>query len=167
MVASKGALGAALSLTLASLSGEPRPPSPTAAAGLLVVGALGYGLSLRLYLLGQRRLGAGRTASVYAVAPFAGAAVAGLAGEPLGGGATLGGGALLALGVLLHLTEHHDHAHRHEAVEHEHAHRHDDDHHHDHVHDPMPPGEHSHPHAHASTEHDHPHAPDLHHRHVH
>jgi drug/metabolite transporter (DMT)-like permease len=166
VVAAKGALGAALSSTLAALAGERWPRSFGTAAGLLVVGALGYGLSLRLYLLAQRRLGAGRTASVYAVAPFAGAAVAALAGEPLGGGATLAGGALLALGVLLHLTEHHEHAHRHEAVEHEHAHRHDDAHH-DHPHDPMPAGEHSHPHAHDATAHEHPHAPDLHHRHVH
>jgi drug/metabolite transporter (DMT)-like permease len=165
VVAGKGALGATLSFGLAVLTGSFRPSSPGAAAGLLVTGALGYGLSLRLYLLAQRRLGAGRTASVYAVAPFAGAAVAALAGEPLGP-ASLGGGALLALGVALHLTERHEHHHHHEAVEHEHAHRHDDGHH-DHVHDPMPVGEHSHPHGHQATRHDHPHAPDLHHRHSH
>jgi drug/metabolite transporter (DMT)-like permease len=165
VVAVKGALGAALSLALAGGSGE-RSPAPAAAGGLLVVGALGYGLSLRLYLLAQRRLGAGRTASVYAVAPFAGAVVASLAGEPLGGASTLAGGALLLAGVVLHLTEHHDHVHHHDLVEHEHAHRHDDEHH-DHHHDPMPEGEHSHPHRHEAKTHAHPHAPDLHHRHAH
>jgi drug/metabolite transporter (DMT)-like permease len=165
VVAVKGTLGAALSLGLAVLLGSARPASLGAAAGLLATGALGYGLSLRLYLYAQRKLGAGRTASVYAVAPFAGAAVAALAGEPLGP-STLGGGALFALGVALHLTERHDHVHEHEPVEHDHAHRHDDGHH-DHAHDPMPEGEHSHPHAHRAIRHDHPHAPDLHHRHSH
>ncbi len=166
VVASKGALGAALSLGLSRVAGE-APPGPWwPVAGLLVVGALGFGLSLRLYLLAQRRLGAGRTASVFAVAPFAGAAVASLAGQPLGGAASVAGGALLAIGVALHLTESHEHAHEHHEVEHEHAHRHDDGHH-DHAHDPLPPGEHSHPHAHAATRHEHPHAPDLHHLHDH
>jgi hypothetical protein len=103
---------------------------------------------------------------VYAAAPFAGAAVAALAGEPLGGPATGFGGALLALGVLIHFTEQHAHAHAHDPVEHDHAHRHDDGHH-DHAHDPMPEGEHSHLHRHDAIEHAHPHAPDLHHRHVH
>jgi drug/metabolite transporter (DMT)-like permease len=166
VVASKGALGAALSIAMALLAGERAPASLVAAGGLLACGALGYGLSLRLYLLAQRRLGAGRTASVYALAPFAGAAVARLAGEPFGGAASAAGGALLAFGVVLHLTERHDHAHQHEAVEHEHAHRHDEGHH-DHEHDPMPEGEHSHPHRHEATSHDHPHAPDLHHQHAH
>jgi drug/metabolite transporter (DMT)-like permease len=166
VVAAKGALGAVLSLGLALLSGEALPGSAPRVAGLLAVGALGYGLSLRLYLLAQRRLGAGRTASVYAVAPFAGALVAGLAGQPLGGPASAAGGALLALGVVLHLTERHEHDHHHEAVEHEHAHRHDDGHH-DHTHDIMPDGEHSHPHRHEPVRHEHPHAPDLHHRHDH
>jgi drug/metabolite transporter (DMT)-like permease len=166
VVTAKGALGAALSLALARLSGEALPASLAAPAGLLAVGALGYGLSLRLYLLAQRRLGAGRTASVYAVAPFAGAAVAALAGEPLGGAASAAGGALLALGVFLHLTEHHEHDHVHEALDHEHAHAHDDGHHHHH-HDPMPQGEHSHAHRHEPAVHAHPHAPDLHHRHDH
>jgi drug/metabolite transporter (DMT)-like permease len=165
VVAAKGALGAGLSLALAGASGE-RAPSSGAAGGLLVVGALGYGLSLQLYLLAQRRLGAGRTASVYAVAPFAGAAVASLAGQPLGGAPTLAGGALLLAGVILHLTEQHEHAHHHEPVEHEHAHRHDDGHH-DHHHDMMPEGEHSHPHRHEATTHAHAHAPDVHHRHAH
>ncbi len=166
VVAAKGGLGAALSVGLAALSGDALPREIAPAAGLLAVGAVGYGVSLRLYLLAQRRLGAGRTASVYAVAPFAGAAVAGLAGQPFGGASSLAGGALLAVGVLLHLSEHHAHAHGHAPVEHEHAHRHDDGHH-DHAHDPAPEGEHSHVHRHEAVEHAHEHAPDLHHRHLH
>ncbi len=166
MVASKGGLGAGFSVGLSRVVGEPLPGAWPQVAGLLAVGALGFGLSLRLYLLAQRRLGAGRTASVFAIAPFAGAAVASLAGQPLGGAASVAGGVLLAAGVVLHLTESHEHAHEHHAVEHEHAHRHDDGHH-EHAHDPMPAGEHSHPHAHAATRHEHEHAPDLHHLHEH
>jgi drug/metabolite transporter (DMT)-like permease len=165
VVAAKGALGAALSFGLCLASGEPRP-SLEAAAGLSLCGAAGYGVSLRLYLLAQRRLGAGRTASVFALAPFVGAAVARLGGEPLGGASGVAGGALMALGVALHLTERHEHAHRHEALEHEHAHRHDDGHH-GHGHEAMPEGEHSHVHRHEEVTHTHGHAPDVHHRHPH
>ena len=165
VVAAKGGLGAALSLGLARIAGEPGP-SPTAALGLLAVGALGYGVSLRLYLAAQRKLGAGRTASVYALAPFAGALVASLAGEPLGGLGVAAGGALLVLGVALHLTERHEHAHGHDPLEHEHAHAHDDGHH-EHAHAPMPDGQHSHAHRHDPMTHSHAHAPDVHHGHGH
>jgi drug/metabolite transporter (DMT)-like permease len=165
VVAAKGAIGATASLGLAAGAGEPWPAAGWATAALVLSGAVGYGASLRLYLLAQRRLGTGRTASVYAAAPFVGAAVARLAGQPLGRGA-LAGGALMAFGVYLHLTEQHEHEHRHDPVEHEHAHRHDDGHH-VHTHDPMPPGEHSHAHRHEPVSHAHAHAPDVHHRHGH
>lgn len=45
--------------------GEPAPASG-AVLSLLALGATGYGLSLRLYLLAQRRIGAARTGSVFA-----------------------------------------------------------------------------------------------------
>ena len=45
-------------------------PDPRAALALLGIGAVGYGLSLRLYLLAQRELGSARTGSVFAVGPF-------------------------------------------------------------------------------------------------
>jgi drug/metabolite transporter (DMT)-like permease len=154
VVAAKGAIGATASLGLAAGAGEPWPAAGWATAALVLSGAVGYGASLRLYLLAQRRLGTGRTASVYAAAPFVGAAVARLAGQPLGRGA-LAGGALMAFGVYLHLTEQHEHEHRH------------DDGHHVHTHDPMPPGEHSHAHRHEPVSHAHAHAPDVHHRHGH
>ncbi|HEY8042304.1 MAG TPA: DMT family transporter [Polyangiaceae bacterium] len=169
VVLAKGALGAALSLALARALGESWP-AWEAAAALAACGAVGYGMSLRLYLRAQRVVGAARTGSVFAVAPFLGAATAWAMGERPGGLGTLGAGALCALGVWLHLTESHEHTHAHGAVEHEHAHRHDDGHH-DHPHDPAhdvpPSGEHSHAHRHDPVTHGHPHAPDLHHRHGH
>ena len=165
VVAAKGALGATFSLVLALAFGEPLPALSHAAA-LIACGATGYGLSLRFYLLAQRRLGAGRTASIFGIAPFFGAILAASLGEPLGGATTAIAAALMALGTWLHLRETHEHSHLHEPAEHEHAHRHDDGHH-GHAHDPMPSGEHSHVHAHEPLAHAHPHAPDLHHRHAH
>jgi drug/metabolite transporter (DMT)-like permease len=161
----KGGLGAALSLALAWLTHEALPDGVRAAA-LAGCGAVGYGLSLRLYLLAQRRVGAARTASIFAVAPFIGAAVAWTMGDRDRGWVTVGAGVLFALAVYLHLTERHGHAHAHLALLHEHAHRHDDEHH-DHGHDAHPRGEHTHPHRHEPRAHTHPHGPDIHHRHRH
>jgi drug/metabolite transporter (DMT)-like permease len=164
VVAAKGAAGAALSFALAFAVGDAWPP-PARALGLLAVGATGYGLSLRLYLLAQRALGAGRTASVFASAPFCGALLALTLGEPAGA-LTLAGAIAMIAGLLLHATEQHEHAHTHRAIDHEHPHRHDDGHH-DHAHDPMPAGEHTHAHRHEPVAHSHPHVPDLHHEHDH
>lgn len=162
----KAALGASASGLLALLAGE-AVPSWTAAAALLAVGASGYGLSLRFYLLAQRTFGAARTGSVFALAPFLGALAAVALGDRGWGTGMLVGGAAMLAGVLLHLTESHDHAHTHEPLAHEHAHRHDDGHHHDHAHAVMPAGAHSHWHVHAPLRHAHAHAPDLHHTHGH
>ena len=161
----KAAIGAAASFTLAALAGEAWPPA-TAALALLAVGATGYGLSLRLYLLAQREFGAGRTGSVFAFAPFIGALAALAMGERSSSWLLAAGGALMLLGVLLHLAESHAHEHTHEALDHEHAHTHDDSHH-LHTHAEMPTGPHSHWHQHAPQRHVHPHVPDVHHQHRH
>jgi len=163
VVAAKASLGAALSLAAALLAGEHLPPLAPALA-LLACGATGYGLSLRLYLLAQRAIGAGRTGSVFALAPFVGAALAIALGDRAPGAWTASAAALFAAGVVLHATERHHHAHRHAAVDHDHLHRHDDGHH-DHRHDPPFTGEHSHAHHHDAVEHDHEHGTDLHHDH--
>lgn len=161
----KAVLGALCTGALALLLGEPRPEAMRV-AGLLAVGATGYGLSLRFYLLAQRTFGAARTGSVFAFAPFIGALGALGWGERLGGWPMLLAGALMLAGVLLHLTETHAHEHTHEVTEHAHAHRHDDGHH-DHVHQPMPQGVHSHGHVHSRVTHTHPHVPDALHEHRH
>ncbi len=164
VVAAKGALGATLSSCAALALGETWP-APLPLLGLVIVGATGYGLSLRLYYKAQRALGAGRTASVFASAPFCGAILAWILGEPAGIYALLAGGVMI-VGLVLHMTERHAHRHAHEPLVHEHAHRHDDGHH-DHVHDPMPVGEHTHEHRHVAMVHEHPHVPDVHHGHAH
>ena len=161
----KAALGAGCSLLIAAASGQ-AAVSLLAAGGLLLVGASGYGLSLRFYLLAQRAFGAARTGSVFAAAPFIGAAVALALGDRAFSAGMGLGAALMLAGVILHLAERHAHEHSHQALEHEHAHRHDDRHH-QHTHEPMPTGPHSHPHRHTATSHHHPHVPDLHHLHGH
>jgi len=165
VVLCKAAAGSLLSAGLAFGFGEHAPPM-LAAAALFVVGMLGYGASLRFYLLAQRSFGAARTGSVFAAAPFIGAATALALGER---GITpwlLGGSLLILIGVYLHLTEQHVHAHVHEPLEHEHAHTHADGHH-DHTHAELPVGPHSHLHRHEPLAHTHPHVPDAHHKHVH
>jgi drug/metabolite transporter (DMT)-like permease len=165
VVLGKSLLGASVTATLALLTGA---TAPTAAASLalLAIGATGYGLSLRLYLLAQRKFGAARTGSVFAFAPFIGAVVALLQGDRAGSMMLAGGALLMILGVIIHIAERHAHSHDHEAMQHEHAHTHDDGHH-THAHQPMPAGPHSHVHLHAPLSHAHPHVPDAHHAHRH
>jgi drug/metabolite transporter (DMT)-like permease len=165
VIAAKAGLGATFTFAAAVIAGEPGP-SARAVAVLLACGATGYGLSLRLYLLAQRAIGAGRTGSVFALAPFIGATLAIATGERGATGWTIAAAALFAAGVYLHVSERHDHAHVHEPIEHDHAHRHDDGHH-NHTHDPAVSGEHAHPHRHVRLAHTHDHGADLHHAHPH
>lgn len=165
VVAMKAGLGVTITAVAVMVRRE-HLPTVSAATTLLVCGATGYGLSLRLYLLAQRRMGAARTGSVFALAPFIGAATAWAIGDRSANASTLLAAVLFALAVFLHVTEKHRHRHRHPFLEHDHAHRHDDGHH-DHVHDPPVSGEHTHVHRHDAVDHEHEHAPDVHHEHSH
>jgi drug/metabolite transporter (DMT)-like permease len=169
VVLAKGALGAAASAVLALALREPLPALVPAAA-LAGCGALGYGASLALYLRAQRAIGAARTGSIFAAAPFVGAVLAWSLGQRAAGWPTLAASLLFVAGLWLHLTERHEHPHTHEAFAHSHAHSHDPskrDGHHEHVHDVFPMGEHTHWHRHEPTTHAHPHGLDEHHRHRH
>lgn len=72
------------------------------------------------YLLAQRAFGSARTGSVFAFAPFIGAAIAIALGDRSGTWVMAVGGLLMVLGVVLHLAESHGHEHAHERLEHEH-----------------------------------------------
>src|SRR6266481_767602 len=149
------------------MCGRARLSSVTPLAAAAAVGFLGYGVSLVLFVLGLRHLGAARTGAYFSTAPFIGAALAlPLFGEPPTF-PLIGAALLMDIGVYLHLAERHEHEHLHEPLEHEHGHGHDS--HHQHRHAPGDPaGEpHSHPHRHSRILHKHPHYPDLHHRHEH
>jgi drug/metabolite transporter (DMT)-like permease len=161
----KASLGAALSAVLA-LQFRDSWPRGVSLVALVACGASGYGLSLRLYLRAQRLLGAARTGSLFAMAPFLGAAVAFVLGDRGNAGLIALAAVLFAWAAYLHVTESHHHRHGHRTLDHEHAHTHDDGHH-DHQHDPPVVGSHTHPHHHDAVEHDHPHGSDLHHRHEH
>lgn len=162
----KGLAAGAVNLALALASGARLPASgPLLAAG--IVGFLGYGVSLVMFVLALRSLGAARTGAYFAMAPFVGAGLAiPMFGEPITP-QLLVASALMLAGVALHLMESHEHGHVHDPLEHEHRHTHDA--HHQHPHAPGDPdGEpHAHVHAHATLRHSHPHYPDLHHRHRH
>jgi drug/metabolite transporter (DMT)-like permease len=161
----KGAIAGGVNVVLASSVGGTLP-SPGPLLGAAVVGFLGYGVSLTLFVLALRHLGSARTGAYFSLAPFAGAAVAILAfGEPVT--AQFAAAAMLmGVGLYLHLIERHEHQHRHEPTEHAHRHVHDE--HHQHEHEGWEgPEPHSHPHAHSPLVHAHPHYPDIHHRHTH
>lgn len=161
----KGLVAGPVNLALALGLGAPWPPLPTvAAAGLL--GLVGYGISLTLFVVALRHLGTARTGAYFSLAPFFGAVLAVLLLREPVTPALLLAAALMGLGVWLHLTEQHDHPHTHEAMEHEHEHEHDV--HHDH-HGPgeAVPRRHTHRHRHAVMTHSHAHFPDEHHRHLH
>ena len=162
----KGFAAGTVNLGLAWALAVPLPSTPGwIGAGL--VGFLGYGVSLVLFIVALRNLGTARTGAYFSVAPFFGAALAlGMLGERPEIAFWLAAG-LMALGVWLHLSEHHEHRHAHEVLEHAHEHAHDA--HHRHAHDfPWDGREpHVHPHRHEALTHSHPHYPDLHHRHRH
>jgi drug/metabolite transporter (DMT)-like permease len=168
IVAVKG-LGAGLfSLVLALLVGQPLP-GIGAALSAMVLGSVSYGLSITLFILALRDLGAARTSALFSSAPFIGAAIAFVVLRERVQMQFLVALPLMMAGTVLLITERHAHEHRHGFLVHEHRHRHDDaHHHHQHAADRIPPsGWHSHPHEHPPEIHEHPHTPDLHHRHEH
>lgn len=165
IAAVKGLVAGPVNLALAFALGAALPPWPNVAAAM-AVGLLAYGVSLALFVVGLRHLGTARTGAYFSVAPFFGALLALVGGEPVTL-PLLAGGALMALGVALHLTERHEHAHRHEPLEHEHAHDHDEHHQHAHEGEVAAAAPHAHPHRHEPLRHQHPHYPDVHHRHDH
>jgi drug/metabolite transporter (DMT)-like permease len=164
---SKGLVAGIVNVALALLVvGAPWPLWPVVGA-TMGIGFVSYGLSLSLFVLALRGLGAARTGAYFSIAPFAGAIIAfGLLGEPLTA-QLLVGGLLMAAGVWLHLAEHHQHRHTHQALTHSHEHEHDDHHQHEHAASDPLGARHDHKHTHARVTHLHEHYPDAHHRHEH
>jgi drug/metabolite transporter (DMT)-like permease len=163
----KGLVAGTVNLALAVGWQGAALPSAAILAAVGMVGFLGYGVSLALFVLGLRYLGTARTGAYFSLAPFVGAVLSIIMlGEPLSAQLVVAG-CLMGFGLWLHLAEQHEHEHVHEAMEHEHRHRHDAHHQHEHA-STDPPGEpHTHRHRHVPLVHRHPHYPDLHHRHGH
>ncbi|NML76859.1 EamA family transporter [Rhizobium sp. S-51] len=160
----KGLVAGCTNLTLALAFGAAWPPATLVGAGA-VVGFLGIGLSLVMFMLGLRHLGAARTGAYFSLAPFIGALVSVLMFRETVTPGLVSAGLLMAFGLWLHLTERHEHEHSHDALAHDHAHVHDE--HHRHSHDGPVTEPHSHWHRHEPLRHKHPHYPDLHHSHSH
>jgi EamA-like transporter family len=160
----KGLAAGAANAAFALIAGAAMPEARIIAAAALV-GFLGIGVSLVLFVLALRHLGTARTSAYFSLAPFIGAVLAiGLLHEAMTASLLLAG-LLMGFGLWMHLAERHVHEHEHEAFEHEHSHIHDL--HHRHNHDGPLPEPHSHWHRHEPLRHRHPHYPDLHHRHSH
>jgi drug/metabolite transporter (DMT)-like permease len=167
----KGLAAGIVNLALAVWLGARLPGLPIL-AGAALVGFLGYGVSLVLFVLALRHLGTARTGAYFSMAPFIGAVIAlGPFGEPVTA-RLVAAGVLMAIGLWFHLAERHAHEHEHAPLEHSHAHVHDAHHQHEHgagepARDNRSGEPHVHAHCHTRLVHSHPHYPDLHHRHEH
>lgn len=129
----------------------------------LAIGAIGYGLSITMWITGARLVGAARGQVIFALAPFIGAVLA----WPVNGdrltSTTIVAFTVSLVGVLVVATSHHSHRHVHEVIEHAHAIDSDDPHHRpDEI--AVLAGT---LHRHLVVTHEHEHLPDIHHRHDH
>jgi hypothetical protein len=144
------------------------PPFQYVVAALLV-GFICFGLSLTLFIMAMRLLGAARSSAYFATEPFVGSLLCVLLLHESLSPYLIGAALAMAVGVWIFLTESHDHEHVHTALEHAHAHVHDEHHQHDHdqaLEDRLIDGvRHTHLHTHENIKHSHPHTPDLHHSH--
>ncbi|QBE68909.1 hypothetical protein SynWH8101_1323 [Synechococcus sp. WH 8101] len=177
-IAAIKSLGATVPMLGLAFAMHERFPSPAAMAFLLLIGALGYGLSIWLDLVALRNLGAAREAVLFAAAPFIGALFSVIVLQVQLTVAITLASLLMLIGMLVLLGEEHTHSHRHALQRHNHRHRHDPQagslhHNHDHPLEWLPenanqePFWHAHDHVHDEQEHEHPHVSDAHHRHQH
>jgi drug/metabolite transporter (DMT)-like permease len=166
LAAVKGLVAGIANTALAFALGGALPDVPHLLATALL-GFLGYGLSLVMFIVSLRNLGAARSGAYFATAPFIGAAAAMVLSGSSGEATFWIAAVCMGIGVWLHVTESHEHNHTHEPLQHSHVHTHDE--HHQHAH-PFPcesAEPHTHQHAHSSLRHSHAHFPDIHHRHGH
>ncbi len=127
----KGLAAGTINTALAVATGSSIPAWGVMGPAMLV-GFFGYGVSLALFVIALRGLGAARTGAYFATAPFVGAAISMAA---FGGKGSVGfwiASALMGAGVWLYITELHDHEHLHAPLKHAHSHGHDQHHAHKH-----------------------------------
>ena len=121
IAALKGGVAGVVNVALALSAGASVPSAGKIGAAALV-GLVGYGASLVLFVRALRAAGAARTGAYFSLAPFFGGALSvALFGEALSI-RLVAAGLLMGLGVWLHLTERHAHSHRHEPLTHAHSH---------------------------------------------
>lgn len=138
-------------------------PATTFIFAALAIGALGYGVSITMWITGARLVGAARGQVIFALAPFIGALLA----WPINGDrlttTTMVAFGVSLVGVLVVATSHHAHVHTHEFLEHIHPIDASDPHHRPDAIEVLAGTRH----RHLVLSHEHEHLPDIHHRHSH
>ncbi|MBI2333144.1 MAG: EamA family transporter [Chloroflexi bacterium] len=168
IVGVKGLGAGSFSLALSIVLGQSQPSIKIIILAMLL-GSISYGISIQFFIMAMRHLGAARTSTLFAAAPFMGVMFSLLLLQESPQFLFWLALPIMVAGTWLMLTENHDHHHIHEPAEHTHIHSHPDEHH-EHVcptSAPLINGAHSHAHCHVLLEHSHPHMPDLHHIHEH
>ena len=113
----KGVIAGIVNVGLAFISGASFP-EPIIALAAGIVGFIGVGVSLVMFVLALRYLGTARTGAYYSLAPFIGALLAiFVLSEPVTI-SLVAAALLMGFGLYLHLAERHSHEHQHEAFEH-------------------------------------------------
>jgi drug/metabolite transporter (DMT)-like permease len=162
----KGTVAGIFSILLSVLMKNP-VPSVTTVTGGLILGGLSYGISLILFILTLKEIGASRASALFASAPFIGAIISFMLFWNFPSLNFIIAVPIMLFGTFLLFSETHLHSHTHEAIEHEHSHNHVDEHH-MHQHGNLSKDiVHSHKHFHELIVHTHNHMPDIHHRHIH
>jgi drug/metabolite transporter (DMT)-like permease len=157
----KGGVAGATNVAIARWLGSAWPASGMlATAGL--VGFLGYGISLVLFVVALRGIGVARTAAYFSLAPFFGGVIAVLVLRDAVTVSLVAAGILMAAGIWLHLTERHEHEHEHEEPPQEARDIPGGKHPHGPATEPSPHGR-----GRSPVRHSHPHYPDSDHRHGH
>ena len=131
IAALKGLVAGAVNLGIGLSLGGALPATPRMTEAL-ALGFFSYGVSLVLFVLAMRSLGAARTGAYFSLAPFVGAAGAILFWHEQVTPLFFVAAALMGVGLWIHLTERHEHAHAHEPLTHSHRHVHDGHHRHEH-----------------------------------
>lgn len=90
----------------------------------LILGFVAYGLSIYLYVKAQRELGAARTSTYYAIAPFVGVLLSIIIYGQLFTFTFAAALLIMLAGSFLAASEKHKHLHRHDNMVHEHLHNH-------------------------------------------
>lgn len=167
LVACIKGLGAGVTNTALAFFAGVHLSSPAMLGAGLLLGFVGYGLSLALFVVALRLLVTARTGAYFSVAPLFGVVISFVIWPEFPHATFWLAATLMSIGVCLHLRERHEHVHEHVLQEHQHRHRHDE--HHQHQHDFAWDGHepHAHPHVHSGLAHAHRHFPDIHHRHPH
>lgn len=126
----KGLVAGSFSFVLALVLGAHIPP-PAIVLAAMLLGCVSYGLSIVLFIIAMRTLGAARTSAWFGIAPFAGAAISFLVFRNSPGIMFLIALPFMVLGALMLFGEEHGHTHLHVhgTITHEHWHS-DAEHHH-------------------------------------